>query len=222
MPRFYSPEFNEDFDPDALDEDEESDPYLAPPDAFRYLAPPNLGGPNGPVYVQVDPGAAVAPETPKRGLLSRLFGGPPPRVDAPAEKARNGAAQLARQLVKLGAVKAYIRYDGGNDEGFAWFDSCVFADGSVRSADQVARDLVTAGPAAAAIVVALYGRAFDLRETLDDLLASTWAVDLLGRGFGTGEYVMYGGAWIDLKTGLVTDDPNPAPVVQNIRFGTAQ
>ncbi len=131
------------------------------------------------------------------------------------------AAALTRRLTELGAVKAYIRFDGGNDEGFGWFDSCLFADGSSRDADRIAEGLKPGG--AIEELAAIYPGAVsvDLRETLDDL-ASDWAARLLGEGFGTGEYVMYGAAWVDLQTGLIEDDPDPAPVVQNIEFGKAR
>ena len=39
---------------------------------------------------------------------------------------------------------------------------------------------------------------------------------LLGRGFGTGEYCMYGAFWVDLEACTIIDDGNADPVVQNI------
>ncbi|HKD31545.1 MAG TPA: hypothetical protein VKC66_37285 [Xanthobacteraceae bacterium] len=49
-------------------------------------------------------------------------------------------------------------------------------------------------------------------------LCVAWASMLLGDGFGTGEYSMYGAFTVDLDTCTITDDPGADPIVQNIRI----
>lgn len=143
-----------------------------------------------------------------------LMLGRAPRAPDPWEaKAEAAAARIATALHELGATHAYIRYDGGDDEGFAWFDHCIFKDGLRRDADTVAKDLEAGGVEPG---IEAFGGRGHMRDVLDDVLASMWAVELLGEGYGTGEYVMYGAFSVDLETGLVSDDPDPAPVVRNI------
>jgi len=55
-----------------------------------------------------------------------------------------------------------------------------------------------------------------LRFFVLERLCEEWAEMLLGRGYGTGEYSMYGAFTVDLDTCTVTDDSNADPVVQNI------
>jgi hypothetical protein len=212
MPRIFTPEFEA--DGDAFDEDDEADPFLASPDAFQYLSPPAFGGPQGPVKVPVRPGAPK-PAAKPLSFLDKMLGRKAPAPDPWDAKLEAVAADLASRMAALGAVKACIRYDGGNDEGFAWFSHCIFADGSIRDVDRIAQDLTTTGAIQA---LRPLERDFDIRETLDDLLAPQWAVQLLGGHFGTGGYVMYGAFTVDLRTGLVEDQRDPEPVVQNIEF----
>jgi hypothetical protein len=186
---------------------------LGDTNTFEYLPPPKFGGPSDPVQVAVRPVTAAAESGPVslRDLYER------------AESGKRGAgaevisATLAASMAALGAVRTYCRYAGGNDEGFAYFDHCVFKDDSVRDADRVARDLMATNAALFANVRQVLGkfihgfpdtgRFADVRELLDWAVANEWAVQLLGR-YGTGGYTMYGAFWVDLDTGLVTDDPN--------------
>jgi hypothetical protein len=185
--------------------------------SFRYLPPPEFGGPPNPVRVAVRPVTADADSGPVslRDLYDR------------AESCKQGSgaevvsATLAASMAALGAVRTYCRYDGGNDEGFAYFDHCVFKDESVRDAHRVARDLIATNAALFANVRQVLdefisgfpgtGLLEDARELLDMVVASEWAVQLLGNGYGTGQYTMYGAFWVDLHTGLVTDDPGAQP-----------
>lgn len=212
MPKIFSIEMVDD-DSDELLDDEDFDPFLAAPEAFQYVPAPEFG-PTDPVHVAVR-GSSVgkiqnAPDAYERHVGERVQ-----HNEDWTRKAESEAARFAEALVALGAQRAYLRYDGGGDEGFAWFDHCVMADGSMCDADELAKHLE-----AAAVVptVQIWGGASPTRSALDDILASTWATTLLGEGYGTGEYVMYGAFWVDLETGLVTDDPNPAPIVRNIEL----
>jgi hypothetical protein len=108
-----------------------------------------------------------------------------------------------------------LRYDGGNDEGFAWFVHCVMKDGTQRDADRLAADLEAAGVTPQ---IKTWGNNSPTRNALSDVVANIWAVSLLGQGYGTGELVLYGAFWVDLKSGLVTDDPDPEPITRNLRL----
>lgn len=207
MPRVYSIEMLGDI-PEERYEDEDFDPFLASPEAFQYLPPPEFGGPQGEVRV------AVRPEQ-----VGTIKNGPSfldqfKRNDPSLAESERSAATVARALAKLGAVKAYIRYDGGNDEGFAWFSHCEMRDGTTLDADAVGRmiDASSITPPSG-----FYPR-MSMGQLLEEVVAQSWAATLLGEGFGTGEYVMYGGFSVDLATGVVTDDMNPAPIVRNIQF----
>lgn len=198
------------------DGDDDFDPYAVPPEAFVYLSAPDMGGPKGQVRVAVraDQVGGTGTKQQRRSLWGMLF---PDRKNPDRDAVRADVdryfAQLAEEMARMGAVRAYLRYDGGNDEGFAWFDHCVMGDGSTRSAEEVATTLKAAGitPPHAGWVAKPLGYMLEL-------MASEWSCALLGR-YGTGPYVMYGAFSVDLETGVVTDDPNPAPVVKSIEFG---
>jgi len=51
-------------------------------------------------------------------------------------------------------------------------------------------------------------------------LCNEWASMLLGEGFGTGEYSMYGAFTVDLETCAITDDRDADPIVENISIAT--
>jgi hypothetical protein len=55
---------------------------------------------------------------------------------------------------------------------------------------------------------------------LDHYLINEWALMLLGDGYGTGEYSMYGAFTVDLEACTVTDDRHADPIVRNIRLAT--
>jgi len=56
-----------------------------------------------------------------------------------------------------------------------------------------------------------------VERMLDFSLAVNWAAALLGgRGFGTGNYSMYGAFVADLVAETITDDPMAIPVVRDI------
>jgi hypothetical protein len=157
-------------------------------EGFQYLKPDGWGGNGHPLYV------AVRSEQVKSVPVAS-------NQDAHAVGMMRDAemeavsARFAADLAALGAVRAYIRYDGGDDEGFAYFDHCVFKDGSVRNDSDVFSLLRASG-----------AKGFPADEVADE-----WTARLLGQGYGTGEYRMYGAFWVDLETGLVTDDPNATP-----------
>jgi hypothetical protein len=216
MPRVYSEDMFDEATIRRLENEEDEDfyPFDVPPEAFQYLPPPEFGGPRGVVRVAVSAEQTAKPQSPL-GLFAMFGRKKPNSQDEWNAKVDNCAAQLAEEMVKLGAVRACIRYDGGNDEGFAWFEHCVLQDGSTRSVEEIARDLGAAGVKRPADVYT----GGDFRNFLEDVIADAWSWRLLGYGWGAGPFVLYGACYVDLKTGVITDDPNPPPTVRNIRFG---
>jgi hypothetical protein len=119
-------------------------------------------------------------------------------------------------LKDLGITEMEISYDGGYDEGFAYLDS-FFAKGTEKSFDEISATLsqmpVIAATRKAAQAeshqdwLAKYDDAGIAKYLLDDL-AHELAAKLLGDGYGTGEYELYGSFRADLLTGKMIDNPN--------------
>lgn len=133
-----------------------------------------------------------------------------------------GIARLTLDaLLAAGATTFRVRYDGGYDEGFAYPDEVRFADGA-RSVDAVAGALVAAPGFLAAVRDAsnqkgsMYGNGSSVYAEASDATAAGYALDelahelasrLLGDGYGTGEYQLYGALTADLRSGAIVDDP---------------
>jgi hypothetical protein len=109
-----------------------------------------------------------------------------------------------------GATAFRVRYDGGYDEGFAHPDAVTFGGGDVRPAARVIEELT--GPD----LVERLKRSADPDRAAPPGKAVTYAFDefahelaskLLGAGYGTGEYELYGAFTADLTSGEITDDP---------------
>lgn len=125
-------------------------------------------------------------------------------------------------LLAAGATGFRVRYDGGNDEGFADPESLQFGEKSMPAAG-VLRELTTAEgiarireaagqerfPGSPTQMYASASAAEVATYALEEL-AGELATRLLGRGFGTGEYELYGAFTADLKTGELVDDPAAA------------
>jgi hypothetical protein len=170
-----------------------------PPKAsqFTYLPAKEIGGSPGPV--------ALA------------------HINSELDEDPEASGALLEAMTVLGVVKVYCRYDGGNDEGFAWFDHAQTATGQRITLDDLVPTLKS-GPAK---------KYFDQRSSwqadmsdavlVEDALAfpltNKWAAALLGgRGFGTGEYLMYGAFVVDLVAGTMTDDPAASVAVRHIEI----
>lgn len=54
-----------------------------------------------------------------------------------------------------------------------------------------------------------------LRDMLHYSLATGWAVKLLGEGYGTGPFYLYGAFTADLDACIVVDDRNADPVTRH-------
>ena len=138
----------------------------APPraDQFVYMAASEFGGGRAPVRFDVPllrpPVQAAAEPTRAKngGFLYRLLGVPPPAAARPQterdlQEKRESAQREWEQrweriraivipaLQEIGGRRVYGRYDGGNDEGFAWFDSLELRDGQRIDPDAVAQRL---------------------------------------------------------------------------------
>jgi hypothetical protein len=128
----------------------------------------------------------------------------------------------------LAATRFRVRYDGGYDEGFSHPDAVGTADGLLDA--QAFADEKLASEAFSSQVRASaqaqqppgvwgggsgsdwYRQASDqqvARSALDEL-AHALATRLLGDGFGTGEYQLYGAFTADLRSGEITDDQDVA------------
>src|SRR5262249_21292203 len=130
MPRVFSPEMLEESALDDVYDNEEADPFEVAPAAFQYLSAPDLGGPKGLVRVAVR--SEHVGQIRNEPTMYESMSGKQHAPDKWETEAEQMAAKLAEAMFAMGAVRAYIRYDGGNDEGFAWFDHCIFKDGSTR------------------------------------------------------------------------------------------
>jgi hypothetical protein len=211
------------------------------PALFRYLPPPDLGGAPEPVTFDSEPPAPAAPlsvppppqPAPRPSLLDRLLGRSarapaapmPSYADREREQARMSQLWLSVVVPALstaGVRSVYCRYDGGNDEGFAWLDHATTDTGERLDPAMLAKrladtDLVARLEAAGLIgSYALGEPAGEVEGIARDGIAIDFAVRLLGNGFGTGPYWLYGAFTADLAAGTITDDRRAEPVAENI------
>ncbi len=145
-----------------------------------------------------------------------------PQAFDPAELT-GPVATVYAMLRSIGLIEFHVRYDGGHDEGFAHADGGRSADGTLRSIESIVDDLATPDN------VSALGKAFsavadrrhhsvreyyakltpsDFVKQMLDELADAMAGCLLGKGYGTGEYSIYGAFTADLTTGSLIDDAN--------------
>ncbi|MDB5325047.1 MAG: hypothetical protein JWM57_616 [Phycisphaerales bacterium] len=137
-------------------------------------------------------------------------------------KALTGVAAAAMATVlATGFMQFRVNYDGGHDEGFAHGDAFIGKDGKIESAKAVAARLGSKDSAALRAAVtgpqashwddaaSYYAKLSDtdVVSMAFDELADALASALLGDGYGTGEYSMYGAFIADLITGQMIDDP---------------
>ncbi len=139
---------------------------------------------------------------------------PPERTTFNPARLGKLAAATLRALAEHGATGFRVRYDGGYDEGFAHPDAILF-DEAERSPAAVAKELGTADRVAAIRAAAdrpwqAFFHSTDEPKALEgalDELAHELASILLGEGYGTGEYQLYGRFTADLRAGTLSDDP---------------
>jgi hypothetical protein len=212
-------------------DDDESEPPPPRADQFVYLSPPEYGGASEPVRFSIAEPQQAAEPAPTPDQPPHSVEEVRRRNEKSYEERRQRAFAIAvPELRKAGVLRLYCRYDGGNDEGFSWLDRAEMADGVRLDADALSQRLYDAGllgriySAGIMRPSAEISRRFPdrelLREFLDDWLVNEWAIMLLGGGFGTGEYSMYGAFTVDLEACTIRDDRNADPVVQNIHIAT--
>jgi hypothetical protein len=206
------------------------DGFKPPPraDQFVYLSPLKYGGAPEPVRFSVaEPQQAAEPASAP---------GEPPRWSVEEVRRQHQKMQEERvqrtfafafpELRKVGVRRFYCRYDGGHDEGFSRLDRAEMANGERLDADALSRRLTEAGLLDKIYAAGLMRPSAHfsdqelLRQFLDDWLANEWAIMLLGDGYGTGEYSMYGAFTVDLEACTIVDDRNADPVVENIVIAT--
>lgn len=226
-----------------------ADDYEPPPpraEDFEYLAPPDFGGAREPVRYSdcVTASDSQHSDTTKRlsrrrplklrlmnWLLDRLVGG----ATEFTEKLQNQQQQADRQRIKLfsvmvpalramGGRNVHCVYDGGNDEGFAWFGSLELAEGRLTLKEVVSR--LAASDVTSELIAAELLRenpqaplkdTEQLESIVNYSLPEEWACLLLGFGFGTGPFSMYGAFTVDLHECTITDDRGAdVPVNGNI------
>ena len=193
-------------------------------DQFQYLLPPAIGGVQSPVHF-ADPSRPAAAS---RSFMQRLFGGTsksPSAVkqDMDQEERRNRFLSVVIPAFReAGVVRVYFRYDGGSDEGFAWVDRFELRDGQRLSFEAMSPKLLAAKLVEKLEAAAVFKHWQDapavakLSGVFDGWLDVIWADMLLGSGFGTGEFSMYGAFTVDLDACTIADDPTAEPIVKNI------
>jgi hypothetical protein len=186
------------------------------------MPPPQFGGAREPVRFSV---AAFTGAIHSSGLqqpLNRLEEIRRERERSHTLRRQRLFAVVIPELRAIGARRAYCGYDGGNDEGFCWFDSIETEDGGrITAAALVARawDAQLLDKLDAAEVTRPSDAISD-QQRLDNFvrydLCDEWASMLLG--YGTGAYSMYGAFTVDLEACTITDDPGADPIVENIEI----
>jgi hypothetical protein len=208
-----------------------SDPEPPRADEFIYLPTPEYSGVSEPVRFSITPD----------GLLDR---GPLPTSQQQPQISFEERRQLAKlqheqrmqrlfavvvpALRSLGVQSAYCRYDGGNDEGFAWLDHYELQDGQrleesvvvQRLYEMKLHDQLHAAGFVDHPNSITRGDEFAWLRMFAESLSNEWASLLLGETYGTGEYSMYGAFTVDFNACIITDDPRADPVVQNIEIAT--
>lgn len=215
--------------------DDDSDQPPPRLEQFHYIAASDFTGNTAPVKFTVpDVDLSFGQERhseAKRSCLDRLLGRNVQPVSRPAysseyfeKRQQQLVALMVPALRDLGVKQLYCRYDGGNDEGFAWFDHAIQRSGETMALDALARRLSeTDLPRVAyeASIVQQRGAFPDharMAELLHHCLAEEWACQLLGSHYGTGPFSMYGAFTVDLDNCTIVDDPNADPIIQNIEI----
>ena len=130
-------------------------------------------------------------------------------------------------LQRIGGTHVHCGYDGGNDEGFAWFLSLTTTDGGI-SLDDCCSKLLGLGCLGKLREEGLVHEnprwpKSDLEQMKNFVqywLVEEWATRMLGYGFGTGEFQMFGSFTVDLQKLTITDD-RAAEIPKNGNYSIA-
>lgn len=128
------------------------------------------------------------------------------------QKLRSTAQLMLQELMNLGVTQMVVKYDGGSDEGFAHFDAAKTATGELEQQEIIAK-LHNGRLGETPETPFYYHPPFEVlkvtrkqwtQEALA-LLVYEMAAQLLGDGFGTGEYSLEGTFVADLQANILTD-----------------
>lgn len=190
------------------------DDYEPPPpkaSEFEFMPPHEfLGQKPAPIFF-TEPGAEPAepPSQSKPGLLARIFGlaQTPLGRGKPSESYLD--AELLAALRAAGVAEMRVRYDGGDDEGFAWFKSATSDAGEILDAEGLIGRMDLAPDPQHPNLGA--------EHRLDGFAGELGAI-MLGRGFGTGPFYMFGEFTANLTTRELRDDPEARAFKENIEI----
>ncbi len=181
------------------------------PEYFTYEKP-ELGDDSGRASLEADQ---------KSGLLARLSGKSIPSYLKLTDDDKAIIKAFMPALKKAGVRRCHLTYDGGSDEGFGELERCEDAAGTeITKPDLLANESFVAALEPFVMTqhnadrhpVFLGDKTPNAVSLIGDYLEFELPVILVsllvGRGYGTGEYELYGRATADLETMTITDDPN--------------
>ncbi len=192
------------YDDDDFDEDGEE--IEATADKYSYEKP-YLGDESGSASVLQDPTTDVT----GRSVSSYL------RL---SDDNKETLKTFMPALKAAGVRHCVVTYDGGSDEGFGKLARCEAEDGGEITQAALLADVqfvaalepfVAARFAAKRHPIYTGNKTPGITSMISDYLAHELPVllvsRLIGRGYGTGDYELYGRAFVDLDTMTITDDP---------------
>ena len=183
--------------------DDENDVAASKPGMFSYEKP-ELGDANG-----------SAP----------LSGTPNPGIKVPSylkldDHDKDVLTAFLPAMKDAGVRRCHLSYDGGSDEGFGTLERCEDADGNDMTIETLLANTAFIERLTHFVMPAFDDNRHpvmrrsppDAPKLIEDYLAFELPVILVsllvGRGYGTGEYELYGRAVADLDTMTITDYPD--------------
>jgi hypothetical protein len=152
--------------------------------------------------------------TPEDGPQQSDYQYEPAKARFKPEKLSPTSRLFLETLRAIGGTHFRVTYDGGNDEGWAHPDHIKVGDKQIP-ADSLLTQLVNSS-----LILQIRdlnkGQKRDPYVKANDKQVADWALEafvyeiataLLGEGFGTGEYMLYGAFTVNLLTGEIVDDP---------------
>ena len=181
---------------------------------YNYMTPSEYTGSKNPVSIDVTQPSETpqTPTTPRIGSLSWFTA----MLGKPEKKANQKNAHLLYFLTDalraIGGTHAVFAYDGGNDEGFAWFRELRTVNSPIDRTS-VIQSLLESDLLSELQKHELLGKSTvkqpheqQLTTILDWWVATDLCVALLGESYGVGELMLYGACIFDLVDFTLTDD----------------